>query len=85
MAFSGTLKCQKCGTVYHKGQNHTCPVPCSDCGVKVYDPSIHTCDPKRYEEHQVEKFNLEMKGAELTPRMRRYQEFLQWCRDEGRE
>lgn len=84
MAFSGTIKCPDCGTVYHKGTKHVCPYPCADCGAKVYSESIHTCDPRKVEELLVEKFKSELRGAELTPRMKNHIAFLEWCRENGR-
>ena len=86
MAFSNTMKCPECGTVYYKGNAHVCPVPCPDCGIKVYSDT-HSCDPKRVEEFLLGKFKKEMesgKQVELTPRMQRRIEFLRWCEENGR-
>jgi predicted nucleic acid-binding Zn-ribbon protein len=80
MAFSDTKKCPDCGTVYYKNSKHICPYLCPDCDVKVFSTNIHLCDPKKVEEKLVEKFKSELRGAELTPRMRRHLEFLEWCR-----
>ena len=84
MAFSDTKKCPDCGQVYHKSAKHTCPYVCLDCGVKVFSTNIHLCDPKKVEEKLVERFSSELRGAELTPRMKNHLAFLEWCRDNGR-
>lgn len=79
MSFSNTIKCPDCGIVYHKGTSHTCAYSCPDCGVKVYSET-HVCDPSRVKERLVEKFADELRGAELTPRMKKQIQFLEWCR-----
>lgn len=84
MSFSGTIKCKDCGTIYHKGQDHVCPYLCDECGVKVYAHSAHICDPKKVEEVLVTKFKDELRGGELTPRMKKHLAFLEWCRENDR-
>lgn len=83
MAFSNTIKCPDCGTIYYKGQGHVCPVPCEDCGVKIYSET-HSCDPKKVEDRLIERFKSELRGGELTPRMKNHVLFLQWCRENDR-
>lgn len=86
MAFSNTVKCDVCGTVYHKGTKHVCPFPCLDCGVKVYTDN-HVCDPKKVEEFLLGKFGKQLKDGErpkLTPRMQRRIEFYRWCAENDR-